>query len=424
MDITEEYEQLGNSEHQQPDEKLLLYFFLDRYRLFNLYKILFTHSLALPFNFIDSCGNNITLETFIESEKAITPNVSQNNFTDKNFQNSYLDHKKDIRLLAPLLQLKDNNSSFFINININIDNNGDLTEFSNECKSLDGSDKSKFGNAGYFKYIKFDAPFVFDNKPALDIIKKELFKNKKELFKNDELNIELTTQNLKNCKITCRFFLYGEENYNKIFEEDKNKITKIFVADDVIISSKNYLKEIYKICDNNPKPEIILLPCSHYNKLVKIAMGNYKVSSFGSDFIPNDGTNGMYDEYHNECNTGVLFGTLNSECKKLVVNNTEFPINTTYYTNFYGSDKIRKQSSLYYGDRKHCRDYNFLGLALYYYYLADKANSANSVNIVDNIKTGGRVIKSRISRISKKAKRSKKTKKAKRSKKTKRSRKL
>jgi hypothetical protein len=154
-----------------------------------------------------------------------------------------------------------------------------------------------------------------------------------------------------NCNIKCKFFIMNSnqssEFYVNVFNKDKGIINKIFISDDYAGTTElnNYLS----IFSDN-QPEIILLPCLHSK------------------------SNSNMCQYNDN-------GGISENCSIFQGKN----IDTGLYTDFYGDDKVRKRSYIYYADRKHCRDTNIIRLVLNKFY----SNTPRQDNEVNRIKENG-----------------------------------
>lgn len=259
---------------------------------------------------------------------------------------------------------------YIIDINIKIDN-GNITTFENVMYG-NGTTKPMVHN-GYGFFLLNHVNSVDDN-----------VKNKLKTYLNLNENV--------NCNVTCRFFIIGKKveditlsSYDNITTEenmqflsnDKKKVKNVFIGDDFFYEA-NKDKNIALLRYLTDQPKIILLPCLH-------------------DV-----------ENSNPCSYNTDNNQISENCRML--NDNE--IDTTLYTNFYGDDKIRKPSYIYYSNRRHCRDTNLISLVLNAYY-----SSTTSTNRIGE--EGGRrksTKKSKkIRRPRKKSRKTRKTRKYKRS---------
>jgi len=392
-------------QESQPD---LLYFFLSRDSLISLYKTLFTdNKIDMPFLIYSTNNGNIeNTESYTIIDDLVLLNKSNTPYPRKIFD-----------------------------INIKVED-GLLRYFKNEIMYATKNDDIKRNDDDYNnevtahkKYIVSQNDMLFNYGDIGSIVyDKEISVKKKDL---EKLQKALKIGYIENCNVICRFFLVDKLNYHfvdnkriqkemsnnvnayyKQFEKDENKIKKIYIANDMIFDAytdKNndyincyttkFLKTIFLKTDSSKRPEIILLPCLHKDKVL-----NY---------------------FDNK-------GSINPLCKSFTVkvNNVDekIQINTKIYTDFYGIDKVSKTNN----GRQHCHDNTFIGIALKHYVIDngtngnysiinridDDANTDNNIRTeYDNTQGGRRKSTKRSKKTKKPKKRSRKTRKHKKSRK-------
>lgn len=376
-------------QESQPD---LLYFFLSGDRLLNLYRILFTKtSINIPFHIYGKDDDMINTVEY-----------------------------RPIKYLAEYLH-----KIFDISIKVE---NSKLTYFGNEVMSKNKGDIDANGN----KYqISLSDDYLPNGRIVCDSVKEV------EGSDLDNLANALKIKNdITNCNVICRFFIlpvdfYGDQAtvYKNQFDEDRNNIKKIYIADDMMrVKNRDtniyLLKEIFSQTDSSKRPEIILLPCLHENVI-------------NQDAIPDGELDSTYMMTStNQCNNK---GNIDPLCEKFYVNSLaeSIKINTDIYTTFYGSDKVRKPNFFFNKNRDHCRNNTFIGIALKHYVndaktknytntsIDNYANTDNYINTNNNIirieendnTKGGRRKKKQTRKTRKPRKRSRKTRKHKKSRK-------
>ena len=291
---------------ENPENSVLLYFFINDNTLQNLYKKLFTDpKIPMPFLLHE---DNIGLYTY-----------------------EYINY--------PLLRRR-----YISDINISI-KEGNLESFD----TLIYNNNSNGGEGGW------------TGEEGKEARKKQLFGNlKKSLDKDDvnKLSSILGIDKSVTCDVTCRFFVIGRTNangytyaydwnkmlsrYQKQFEIDSGKYKKVFIGDDFnsYEMNKPILNALLKF--DNTNTEIILLPCLHSK------------------------SNSNMCQYNNN--------VISENCSIFQGKN----IDTGLYTDFYGDDKVRKPSYIYYSNREHCRDTNIISLVLNKFY-SDTNNEVNRI---------------------------------------------
>uniref|UniRef100_A0A6C0E5E8 Uncharacterized protein n=1 Tax=viral metagenome TaxID=1070528 RepID=A0A6C0E5E8_9ZZZZ len=366
----------------------LLYFFIDGDRLKELYKKLFTDKeFKLPFIFtedvdriIKTSDNYKYLNTVINDNYIFEIDININNGELINFSNKIVngeDEKEDVF-----------NSSFSVYIPINtlfdikifyrikiikrlrdlVHHDGLMREYLDDIKKNGYSDNvtneyeknfvkefEKKENVNYLNDPENDIKIVsgdllidkigkyfktymrITNNPkvlGIDHIIGEETEEKNEYIDNLTNAFIGNNDNNINCNIKCKFFIMNSnsssEFYVNVFDDDKDKINKIFISDDY--AGTKELNNYLTIFSDN-QPEIILLPCLHS-----------KSNSNMCQYTDNGG--------------------ISENCSIFRDKN----IDTGLYTEFYGDDKVRKRSYIYYADRKHCRDTNIISLVLNKFY--------------------------------------------------------
>ena len=363
----------------------LLYFFIDGDRLKELYKKLFTDKgFKLPFIFtkmndgekiIETSTNYEYLNIVINDNYIFKIDINIEKGKLKNFSNEIVNNDIDISevnsnsVFIPINTLFD--IEIFYRIKI-IDRLKNLVRYSSLMKPYldniqenDYSDKVTNNYEHHFEkeFKKNEDAFNDENNDITidsgDLLINKIGKNfttymrinndrnagnidyiiRREIEEKNNYIENLTrafignNDNNINCNIKCKFFIMNSNSSSKfymdVFNKDKDKINKIFISDDYAGTP-----ELNKYLNNfsNNQPEIILLPCLH-------SKSNSNMCKYNDNVISE--------------NCSIFQGR---------------NIDTGLYTDFYGEDKVRKPSYIYYADRKHCRDTNIISLVLNNYY--------------------------------------------------------
>jgi len=354
----------------------LLYFFIDGDRLEELYKKLFTDKeIKLPFIFteggdriIKTSDNYKYLNTVINDNYIFEIDININNGKLINFSNKIVNNgtinedvfNRSFAVYIPINTLFDIEIFYRIKIIKRLRKHVVLKAMEGYLDNLrenDYSDKATNTYEHYFENLKdedVDKPFnsgdPLINKigkyfktymrihndgsiGGIDYIIEEETKEKNKYIDNLTRAFIGNNDNNINCNIKCKFFIMNSNSSSKfymdVFNKDKDKINKIFISDDYAGTP-----ELNKYLNNfsNNQPEIILLPCLH-------SKSNSNMCKYNDNVISE--------------NCSIFQGR---------------NIDTGLYTDFYGEDKVRKPSYIYYADRKHCRDTNIISLVLNNYY--------------------------------------------------------